>query len=170
MAGLRKERRIVASASRSVFPGVISVTRSFRPLTPTAGQLQDPKAMKNLNAILQSFRQDLPNSSLIAQAIDRGAVLEEISQAATMERIHQLAAILFEAEQEEAEGKPDQEMNLETLINNQIRELRADLPDESKTAQAIDRGGSWEEISECAQAEGLGILAATLFEAEQEKA
>lgn len=87
-----------------------------------------------------------------------------------MERIHQLAAILFEAEQEEADGKPDQEMDLETLINNQIRELRADLPDASKTAQAIDQGATWEEISECAQAEGLGNLAATLFEAEQEKA
>ncbi len=86
-----------------------------------------------------------------------------------MERIHQLAAILFEAEQEEVEGKPDQEADLETLINNQIRELRADLPDESKTAQAIDRGAAWEEISACAQAEGLGTLAATLFEAEQEK-
>jgi hypothetical protein len=126
--------------------------------------------MKNLSAILQAFRQDLPSSSLTAQAIDRGAVLEEISQAATMERIHQLAAILFEAEQEEADGEPDQEMDLETLINAQIRELRAALPDSSKTAQAIDRGASWEEISASAQAEGLGTLAATLFEVEQEKA
>jgi hypothetical protein len=170
MAGLRKERRIVASASRRLFPGVVFGARSFRPLTPAAGQWQDTKEMKNLTAILEAFRQDLPNSSLTAQAIDRGAVLEEISQAATMERIHQLAAILFEAEQEEADGKPDQEMDLETLINNQIRELRADLPDASKTAQAIDQGAAWEQISECAQQEGLGNLAATLFEAEQEKA
>lgn len=126
--------------------------------------------MKNLSAILQAFRQELPSSSLTAQAIDRGAVLEEISQAATIERIHQLAAILFEAEQEEVEGKPDEEADLETLINNQIRELRAGLPDTSKTARAIDRGASWEEISATAQAEGLSTLAATLFEAEQEKA
>lgn len=126
--------------------------------------------MKNLNAILQGFRQDLPSSSLTAQAIDRGALLEEISQLATMERIHQLAAVLFEAEQEEAEGKPDQEIDIETLISKQMKELRADLPDASKTAQAIDRGAPWEEISEGAQEEGLGYLAATLFVAEEEKA
>jgi hypothetical protein len=126
--------------------------------------------MQNLNTILQSFRQDLPNSSLTAQAIDRGALLEEISQLATMERIHQLAAVLFEAEQEEAAGKPDQEIDLETLIDNQIKELRAELPDGSKTAQAIDRDAPWGEISECASEEGLGYLAATLFEADQEKA
>ena len=125
--------------------------------------------MKNLSAVLQAFRQDLPSSSLTAQAIDRGALLDEISQAATTERIHQLAAILFEAEQEEAEGKPDQEIDFETLINNQIRELRVDLPAASKTAQAIDRDASWEEISVCAQEEGLGNLAATLFQAEQER-
>ena len=67
----------------------------------TVGQ----KAMKNLSAILQAFRHNLPNSSLTAQAIDRGALLEEISQAAAMERIHQLAAILFEAEQEETQSR-----------------------------------------------------------------
>ena len=35
--------------------------------------------MKNLSAILQAFRHSLPNNSLTAQAIDRGALLEEIS-------------------------------------------------------------------------------------------
>jgi hypothetical protein len=125
--------------------------------------------MKNLTAILQAFRQDLPSNSLTAQAIDRGALLEEISQAATAERIHQLAAILFEAEQEAAGGTPEGEADLETLMNNQIRALRADLPVGSKTAEMIDRGASWAEIAECAQAEGLGTLAATLFEAEQER-
>ena len=85
--------------------------------------------MKNLSAILQAFRHNLPNSSPTAQAIDRGALLEEISQAAAMERIHQLAAILFEAEQEEAQANPDKEIDLETLINNQIRQLRSSLPD-----------------------------------------
>ncbi len=38
--------------------------------------------MKTLSAILQAFRTDIPNSSLTAQAIDRGALLEEISQVA----------------------------------------------------------------------------------------
>ena len=125
--------------------------------------------MKNLSAILQAFRTDLPNSSLTAQAIDRGALLDEISQAAATERIHQLAAILFEAEQEETQDNPDKEVDLETLINKQILQLRAKLPDGSRTAKAIDRGATLEEISESAQEEGLSNLAATLFEAEQEK-
>ena len=125
--------------------------------------------MKNLSAILQAFRTDLPNSSLTAQAIDRGALLNEISQAAATERIHQLAAILFEAEQEETQDNPDKEVDLETLINKQILQLRAKLPHGSRTAKAIDRGATFEEISESAQEEGLSNLAATLFEAEQEK-
>jgi hypothetical protein len=125
--------------------------------------------MKNLSAILQAFRTDLPNSSLTAQAIDRGALLDEISQAAATERIHQLTAILFEAEQEETQDNPDKEVDLETLINQQILQLRAKLPDGSRTAKAIDRGATLEEISESAQEEGLSNLAATLFEAEQEK-
>ena len=120
-----------------------------------AGQLQGTKAMKNLSAILQAFRTDLPNSSLTAQAIDRGALLDEISQAAATERIHQLAAILFEAEQEETQDNPDKEVDLETLINKQILQLRAKLPDGSRTAKAIDRGATLEEISESAQEEGL---------------
>lgn len=125
--------------------------------------------MKNLSAIIEAFRHDLPSSSLTAGAIDRGAVLEEISQLATMERVHQLAAILFEAEQEQAEAATKQEIDLEAMINNQIRDLRSDLPDASRTAKAIDDGASWEEISECASEEGLGSMAAMLFEAEQEK-
>jgi hypothetical protein len=91
--------------------------------------------MKNLSAILQAFRHNLPNSSPTAQAIDRGALLEEISQAAAIERIHQLAAILFEAEQEETQPNPDKEIDLEALINNQIRQLRSNLPDGSKIAR-----------------------------------
>ena len=85
--------------------------------------------MKNLSAILQAFRTDIPNSSLTAQAINRGALLEEISQVA--------------------------DIDLETLINNQIRQLRTNLPDESRTAKAIDRGATWEEFPELAQEEGL---------------
>lgn len=125
--------------------------------------------MKDLSAILQRFRKDMPNSSATAQAIDRGASLEEISQAATTEGIHELATVLFEAEQEEAGGKTDRETDLETVINIRLRETRADLPNDSKTAQAIDRGAPWGEICECAQEEGLGELATTLFQAEQEK-
>ena len=134
------------------------------------GKCRKTKKMKNLRAILQAFRHDLPNSSVTARAIDRDALLEEISQAAALERVHQLAAILFEAEQEEAHPTLDREIDLETLINNQIRGLRNKLPDESKTAKAIDRGAAWAEISESAQEEGLGNMAAMLFEAEQEEA
>lgn len=35
-------------------------------------------------------------------------------------------------------------------------------------AAAIDRGASWEEISACAEAEGVHQLAAALFNPEQE--
>ena len=125
--------------------------------------------MKNLRVVLQAFRRDLPNQSLTAQAIDRGALLEEISQVAAMERIHQLATVLFEAEQEELQDKPDREIDLRTLIDGQIRQLRAQLPNDSKTAKAIDRRATWEEISEAAEEEGLGNFAGTLFEAEQEQ-
>jgi hypothetical protein len=125
--------------------------------------------MKNLSAVLQAFRRNLPNTSLTAQAIDRGALLEEISQVAALERVHQLATILFEAEQEAAKAKPATEIDFESAINKQIRQLRSDLPDTSKTGKAIDRGATWAEISAAAQEEGLGNLAATLFEAEQEK-
>jgi len=124
--------------------------------------------MKNLSAIIEAFRHNLPSDSLTAQAIDRGAVLEEISQLATIERVHQLAAILFEAEQEDGRAK-QQEVDLETRINHQVKELRAGLPDTSRTARAIDRNATWEEISECASEEGMGSMAAMMFEAEQEK-
>jgi len=125
--------------------------------------------MKNLSAIIEGYRHHLPGDSLTAQAIDRGAVLEEISQLATMERVHQLAAILFEAEQEEGRTPKPKEVDLETRINHQVKELRAGLPDTSRTARAIDRNATWEEISECASEEGMGSMAAMMFEAEQEK-
>jgi vacuolar-type H+-ATPase catalytic subunit A/Vma1 len=115
------------------------------------------EAMKNLSAVLQAFRRNLPDSSLTAQAIDRGALLEEISQVAALERVHQLATILFEAEQEAAKDTPDTEIDFETAINKQISQLRSDLPDTSKTAKAIDRGATWEEISAAAQEESLSV-------------
>jgi hypothetical protein len=149
----------------------VNARRRFSPTNyPRSLQLQETKTMKNLSAILQAFRRDLPDSSLTARAIDRGALLEEISQAAAMERVHQLAAILFEVEQEKAQPSPDREVNLETFINSQILQLRNKLPDGSKTAKAIDGGATWAEISESAQEEGLSNMAAMLFEAEQEKA
>lgn len=49
-----------------------------------------------------------------------------------------------------------------------LQSFRSDLPDGSKTAAAIDRNASLEEISELAEGEGLHKLASVLFEAEQE--
>ena len=124
--------------------------------------------MKNIDSILQSFRNDLPNTSKTAQAIDRGASIEEISECAEEEGLHQLASILFEAEQEELRESTQPAEDLVSLARERIKSFRANLPDNSRTAQAIDRGAKWEEISECAEEEGLHELASILFEAEQE--
>ena len=55
-------------------------------------------------------------------------------------------------------------------LDSRLREFRGQLPDDSETARAIDRGARLEEISEAAQREGLTSLAAMLMEAEQEQA
>ena len=51
-----------------------------------------------------------------------------------------------------------------------IRDFRTRLPAGGHTAAAIDRGAPWEEISECAEAEGVHKLAAALFNPEREQA
>ncbi|NMG73270.1 hypothetical protein [Aromatoleum diolicum] len=51
-------------------------------------------------ARLQEFRQQLPATSETARMIDRGASLEEISEAAQQEGLSSLASLLFEAERE----------------------------------------------------------------------
>lgn len=124
--------------------------------------------MRNIDAILQSFRNDLPNTSKTAQAIDQGASIQEISEYAQEEGLSQLASILFEAEQEELRESTEPVDDLVSLARERIRTFRGNLPDGSRTAQAIDRGAKWEEISECAEEEGLHELASILFEAEQE--
>ncbi len=58
----------------------------------------------DIQQILQSFRDNLPNQSKTAQAIDRGASLEEISACAEGEGLHEFASMLFEAEQEQERG------------------------------------------------------------------
>lgn len=57
--------------------------------------------MKNIDQLLRSFRDELPNNSKTAAAIDRGASWEEISELAEEEGLHQIASVLFEAEQEQ---------------------------------------------------------------------
>jgi hypothetical protein len=125
--------------------------------------------MRNIDEILRSFRHDIPNDSKTAQAIDQGASLSEISECAEEEGLHQLASILFEAQQEELRQTEEPQQDLVTLARERIRSFRANLPDNSQTAQAIDRGATWVEISENAEQEGLHELASILFEAEQER-
>ncbi len=125
--------------------------------------------MKNIEHLLQSFRDDLPESSRTAAAIDRGAGLEEISELAEAEGFHKFASVLFEAEQEALRTDSETVEDAATGTEAFIREARKDLPDGSRTADAIDRKASWEEISELAEEEGLHQMASVLFEAEQEQ-
>lgn len=124
----------------------------------------------DVEAVLATFRRDLPHSSKTAQAIDRGAPLAEISECAEDEGVHQLAAVLFEAQQEDGQARDERAPTLEAVVRERLATFRADLPDGSETARAIDREAPLGEISEHAQAEGLNELAAILFAAQQEHA
>ena len=55
-------------------------------------------------------------------------------------------------------------------ITEILQSFREDLPDHSQTATAIDQGAPWEEISACAEAEGIHKLAAALLNPEREQA
>ncbi|WP_246327484.1 hypothetical protein [Candidatus Competibacter phosphatis] len=83
--------------------------------------------------------------------------------------MHKLASVLFEAEQEALRSGSATLEDAEVATDTFIREARQDLPAGSKTAAAIDRSASWEEISELAEEEGLHQIASVLFEAEQER-
>ena len=125
--------------------------------------------MKNIDQMLRSFREILPHGSRTAAAIDRGASLEEISELAEEEGLHELASVLFEAEQEALRDGPETTEGSSVATESFLRDARHGLPANSRTAAAIDRGASWEEISELAEEEGLHQLASVLFEAEQER-
>ncbi|QQS54727.1 MAG: hypothetical protein IPM89_02415 [Candidatus Competibacteraceae bacterium] len=125
--------------------------------------------MKNIAQLLQSCRSDLPDGSRTAAAIDRNASLEEISELAEGEGLHKLASVLFEAEQEALRSGSAAVEDAAVATDTFVREARQDLPAGSKTAAAIDRNASWEEISELAEEEGLHQIASVLFEAEQER-
>lgn len=62
---------------------------------------------KTLTEILQSFREDLPDHSQTATAIDQGARLAEISNHAQAEGLHEIATVLFEALQEALQENPE---------------------------------------------------------------
>lgn len=125
--------------------------------------------MKNIEHLLRSFRDDLPDGSQTAAAIDRRARLEEISELAEAEGFHKFASVLFEAEQEALRAGSEVVEDTAAATEKFLREARKDLPDGSRTAAAIDCNASWEEISERAEEEGLHQIASVLFEAEQER-
>ena len=132
--------------------------------------------MKEVNAkdVLQSFRSDLPKDSETARAIDAGAAIETISACATAEGLHALAGALFELLEEgglQGNEEPSVSTGAPVLegLENRIREFRKQLSSGSKTAAKIDQVASLEEISECAEEEGLFSFAAMLAEAEQEQ-
>jgi hypothetical protein len=123
-----------------------------------------------IEEILKHIRKELPNSSKTAHAIDQNESLEEISECAEEEGLHHLAALLFEAQQEEFK-ETSLQTTFEEMGSEALRKFRRSIPNTSQTAQAIDRGASWEEISRCAEEEGLrqGQIATVMFEAGQER-
>ncbi|HRF62973.1 MAG TPA: hypothetical protein P5260_07705 [Candidatus Competibacter sp.] len=123
---------------------------------------------KTIADILQSFREDLPDHSKTAVAIDRGASLADISNLAQAEGLHEIVTILFEAQQEALRENPEAATDPTVATQAFIQNFRTRLPNDSKTAAAIDRGAPWEEISECAEAEGVHKLAAALLNPERE--
>lgn len=124
---------------------------------------------KTITDILQSFREDLPDHSQTAIAIDSGASLADISNHAQAEGLHEIATVLFEALQEALRDNPETTADPRVATQAFIRDFRTRLPDGSDTAAAIDRGAPWEEISACAEAEGLHKFAAALLNPEQEQ-
>jgi hypothetical protein len=124
---------------------------------------------KTITDILQSFREDLPDHSQTAIAIDGGASLADISNHAQAEGLHEIVTVLFEALQEAVRDNPETTTDPRVATQAFIRDFRMRLPDGSDTAVAIDRGAPWEEISACAEAEGIHKFAAALLDPEQEQ-
>jgi hypothetical protein len=124
---------------------------------------------KTLTDILRSFREDLPDRSPTAIAIDGGASLADIANHAQTEGLHEIATVLFEAQQETLRDNPEATTDPTVATQAFIQDFRTRLPHGSQTAAAIDRGAAWEEISECAEAEGVHQFAAALFNPEQEQ-
>jgi hypothetical protein len=130
--------------------------------------------MKQIDAkdILQAFRSDLPKDSKTAIAIDAGASIEDISVCASAEGLHALAGALFELLEEgglSSGGRAERSATpVLDGVSERMREFRKQLPVASKTAMKIDERAPLEEISACAEAEGLFSFAAMLAEAESE--
>lgn len=125
--------------------------------------------INTIDEAIRWFRQTLPTTSRTAVAIDRQATLADISRCATEEGLHPLAAVLFEVQLTELyeTREPDEVMP----VTGALRDFCQHLPRTSKTAAALARRASWEELSQCVEAEGLRqhALAAVLCVAQQER-
>ncbi len=64
----------------------------------------ETRPLERIRGRLAEFRGDLPADSATARAIDAGASLEEISEAASAEGLDSLTALLMESEQEQGGG------------------------------------------------------------------
>ncbi len=118
------------------------------------------------------FREDIPSNSKTAAAIDSHAALTEISQSAEQEGLHQISSFIFEVEQQRLGGEDTDvgETDISAVTADLLNRLRKHLPDNSKTAAAIDRGAAWTDIAQCAEEEGLHHISAELFDAEMVRA
>lgn len=95
---------IAASASAEglhALAGALFEALEAQNATGSAGE-SDNSVLGALDSRLREFRSQLTADSQTARAIDRGARLEEISEAAQAEGLTSLAAMLMEAEQEQA--------------------------------------------------------------------
>lgn len=124
---------------------------------------------KTLTDILRSFREDLPDHSPTAIAINGGASLADIANHAQAEGLHEIATVLFEAPQETLQDHPETTIHPSVATQAFLQDFRTRLPHGSQTAAAIDRVASWEEISACAEAEGVHPFATALLNPEQEQ-
>lgn len=125
--------------------------------------------INTVDETIRLFRQTLPAGGDTAAAIDRQAGLTAISQCAAAEGLHALAGLLFQVEQAELydNDEPDEVVQ----VAHALQEFRHYLPTASKTAAALERHAPWDEISQCAEAEGLHRhpVTAVLCAAQQER-
>jgi len=92
--------------------------------------------------------------------VDQGAVDKEKSSVEE-ER--------FVGEEENwTEGEEPKTPDLGERMLEQLEEIRRKLPDDSKTAKAIDGGAPWMEIAQLAEEENCHEITNLLFEAEQQ--
>jgi len=128
--------------------------------------------MDVLQHIIETWRPMIPRDCATARAIDRQAPVEEICAAATSDGLTDFAAALFSAEVEVVQTGHDPIERDESLLDSigqALADYESRLPHDSQTARLIRAGARLELISEAAEAEGFGDLAAVLFEAEQEQ-